>query len=727
MKTSKKELSENIPSIKSDSIFIQTKTKVKSLKGPVKENIKSVFQTGSIALGYDYGFLPYTVNSSVPAQAYKTEGQIGLTLLNIPVDINFFYSSQKNIIGLNNYFRISYNADRYKDNLNNKLIDQSNAYKNKLGGLSDKRQQLMQKMAYTDYLSSISPSKWPIDTTIKVPVKSNVNNPSGLANSYDVNAFDTLSKPGTDTSGIASNTIGSTETYNVYKHKIDSVKGLYENYKKQYALVNDSIKEYQGKIDQLENYTGNGNQAYAYKNPYLSKIQNIMSGIRRFEVGLCYPNYSTFLTNNVPVRGINFEYAKNNKFIAFTYGTTVSTVLYSRNDIEGFLQNTKNAYNYFDFNNVTAGRKIISAKFGAGQKENSHAFFGFLVGKGKSTYLSPISEGYSINSKECNLVLEADIRYKLTKATYFDFILGKSSIQGSDLSYENIKSAMNEIFSMYRSNALLVKLNTRIQPTNSNLNFTFRLIDPFFKSYGTGFIRSDNMRFEVKLDQPITKKIKYTGAFRYEEDNILKLMNYKNQFYSFNNTLSLKIKRSFMIRASYTPLFRDLNSDNITYRTKNSITTGVLTFAPRSKANIQFNILYNYYLVNTDSSAINFQNLAYSHQFIFKKGFKTGLNLSWYKNSLRDSLNNNVILGVLDLGYQFINGSSITVAGKSAYKMNKGFYPGFVLKSNVKIYKTFFWEIQVEKFIVGDLFNGYDLENLKKFPYYCSTRLIFNF
>ncbi len=131
--------------------------------------------------------------------------------------------------------------------------------------------------------------------------------------------------------------------------------------------------------------------------------------------------------------------------------------------------------------------------------------------------------------------------------------------------------------------------------------------------------------------------------------------------------------------------------------------------------------------MNADTQKINFQNIAYNHQIIFKNGFKTGFNISWFKNTLSDSLNNNTFFALLDIGYKFKNNSSISLAGKSAYKANGNFYPGFIIRSNMRVFKSLYWENQIEKFIVGDLFNGYDLENLKRFPYCFSTKLIFNF
>ena len=680
-----------------------------------------------MSLGYDYGFLPYTVNMPSPASAIKTEGRLAADIFNIPVNITYFYSSQKNLIGLNNYFRISYDADSYKEGLSNKLNGNLDSYKSRLGDLGSQRQTLLQKMAYTDYLSSISPDKWPLDTTGK----------SKLATLPGVK-LDTSGSgvkiPNLDTAGKAKNNKyyqnadSLAQRAVLYKNKADSVVKVYESYKKQYTTLDDSIKRVQSKIQELESLVNGGSASYLNKLPYFNKIQNFLSGIKKMDIGLCYPAYSTFLANNIPVRGINLEYQKNNRFFAFTYGTTVNTLLFNSKSVDRVLQNVKNSYNYFDANNLSAGRKILSAKFGIGEKDGDHLFVGFLLGKGYTTYSPPNSNDITSQPVESNLVLEADIRKKLLKNSSLDVVLGKSSLEQQDMNMATLQNEAKELFSHYRSYAALVRVKTCIPTTKSNLTFTVRWVDPFFNSFGVGFIRSDNLRYEIKLDQPLGKLFRYTVMTRYEEDNLLKLLNYRNTFYSMNNMLAYKIKKGLMLRAGYTPLLRNLNGDNIHQQNKSSIVTGIITFLPKSRrVQMQFNISYNYYQVNTDSTPINFQNFAYYHQFTFKGGFKTGLNVSWFKNNLKDSAGNNVFLAVLDAGYQFKNGSTLSVAGKSAYKVNGQFYPGFIVKSAVRISTSLFWENQVEKFIVGDLFNGYDLQSLKRFPYCYSTKLILNF
>jgi len=711
-------------SLLKDSLSFKSSEVIK--KGTLRTNFRRIVETAQISIGYDYGFLPYTLNQSVPGNAFVTEGQIGINILNLPVDVSYFYTTQKNLIGLNNYFRISFNADRYKNNLNSKLNSNVLNYKNQLSNLSGRNQSLLQKMAYADYLSSVSPENWPVDSLDKL--NSNIK--------VDTAGADTLNpKQNYNPKSIKGDTlinVNSTapDKALIYKNKSDSIRKLYSTYENEYRQTNDSIKQIQSKINEIESHINGSNPAESYlsKLPFYNKTQNIISGIKRFEIGLCYPNHSTFLANNIPVRGVNLEYSKGHSYFAFTYGTTVSSVLFGKNNLEGFLQNVRNTYNYFDFNNVSAGRKIVAAKLGYGTKESSHAFIGILVGKGKASYLPINGTEYDFTTKESNVVIEADLRYKFKRGAIFDFVVGKSSIQGEDLSYNVIKTSFNEIFSNYRSNAVLARLQTNIKATKSSLTLSFRFIDPFFKSYGLGFLRSDNIRYEIKLDQFISKRIKYIGAFRYEEDNLLNILNYKNKFYSLANTLSLKINRRFMLRGTYTPIYRSIYGAGVNYSIKNHITTGVATFNPRMrKANSQLNLIYNYYLIETDSTDINFQNFALTYQINYKSGFKTGTNFSWFRNAATDSLNNNVLLAVVDVGYQFVKGSSILIGAKAAIKTQNEIHPGFIAKVNIKLFKGFFWETHFEKFVIGDLFNGYDLENLKKFPYYCSTRLVLNF
>ena len=709
-----------------DALVAENKSKIKSFKPRAitfaKQQVKAVKPHGTISLGYEYGVLPSVTDGNYPAGGYRTEGRISFLLVNVPLELTYNYSNIKNTVGLSNYFRLSYDTERYKEQLADKMNVQNKVQLDQLTKLQTQQQGLMHKMEYLNFLSK--------NPDFKMPLADSLKNKIPERNELLDKVKDTIpSLPDTSQLGV-NNQLGNIDTSMLSKNKLikqDSVLNALGVSRAEYDSINNEIAIVKSKIEQVQAIINNPKTVV---NPYLSKVQSILSGIQKFEIGLCHPNYSTFLANNIPLQGINVEYFKNEKFFAFSYGTTITTLLFNPNTLQGTLQGARNMYNYFDFGNLEGGRKILSVKGGFGAKDDSHLFVGFLLGKGRADYYTPISSDAPADSysKESNVVVEVDAKYRFTQNASLDVVLGKSSIKEEDMTMDQIKRSVNEIFSNYRSYALLTRFNFGIKKTNTKLTLTTRWVDPYFKSFGVGFLRSDNMRYEIKAEQPLGKKIKYTIAYRREEDNLLKLYDYQNTLQSINNSLSIKINRQFNIRLNYVPLFRELKSSTISIKDKNQIATAILSFTPRAKKiTSQFNALYSRYEISADSANIHFENITYTHQLQFKSGFKTGMNVSWFKNSLKDTINNDTYLGVLDVGYVAKKGGSISLGGKAAYKNGLKMQYGFVLKASIKLYKGVFWEAEAEKILIGDYYNSFNIWKIEKFPYYCNTRIIINF
>lgn len=711
---------------KKDALVSENKSKVKSLKPRAiafaKQQVKAVRPRGSISLGYEYGVLPSVTDGNYPAGGYRTEGRVSFLLVNVPLELTYNYSNIKNTVGLTNYFRLSYDTERYKEQLAEKMNVKNKIQLDQLNKLQAQQEGLMHKMEYLNFLSK--------NPDFKMPLADSLKNKIPDSDALLDKVKDTIpALPDTSQLGV-NNQLGQIDTSMLSQNKLikqDSILSALGVSRAEYDSINNEIAIIRAKIEQVQAIINNPKTAI---NPYLSKVQSILSGIQKFEIGLCHPNYSTFLANNIPLQGINMEYFKNEKFFAFSYGTTITTLLFNPNTLQGTMQGARNLYNYFDFGNLEGGRKILSVKGGVGAKENSHLHVGFLLGKGRADYYTPISSDAPADSysKESNVVIECDAKYKFTQNASLDVVLGKSSIKEEDMTMDQIKRSVNEIFSNYRSYALLTRLNFGIKRTNTKLTFTTRWVDPYFKSFGVGFLRSDNMRYELKAEQPLGKKIKYTIAYRREEDNLLKLYDYQNTLQSINNSLSIKINRQFNIRLNYVPLFRELKSGIISIKDKNQIATAILSFMPRAKkVSSQFNALYSRYDISADSANIHFENITYTHQLQLKKGFKTGMNVSWFKNSLKDTINNDTYLGVLDVGYVAKKGGSFSLGGKVAYKLGMEMQYGFVLKASIKLYKGVFWEAEAEKILIGDYYNSFNVWKIEKFPYYCNTRVVINF
>ncbi len=730
----KKELGFKNNEIKSqsDSLLSKGKSELKSAKPKaslyIRSQLKAIKPKGSISFGYEYGVLPFVVGGNYPTGGFKTEGNVSFLLAGVPLELTYFYTDIKNIVGLNNYFRISFDANRYKEQLGQTIDGKESIIKNQLSGLQLQQQQVMQKMEYLNLLQQSYNSK-------KLSMESLDYRPTLQADSLDFPSIDGVQDsskingniPHLSTIGVGVDTsslVDSIANYNKYMSKKDSVAGVYNNYKAKYDSISGVIGETQGKLDQIRNIK---NTSGTSSNPYLSRFQNVLSYIKKFEIGLCNPTYSTFLVNNIPLQGINVELEKNNNYLAFTYGTTINNLLYNPNTIHGAMQTGRNLYNYFDFGNLESGRKIISVKGGAGQKEGTHLYAGVLIGKGRADYLHPSIDAASA-TKESNVVIELDGKYKLNNNLSFDLVYGKSSIKDENLTMETISNSFNEIFSAFRSNAILGRINLNVSKSSTKIVISTRWVDPYFKSFGLGFMRSDNLRYEIKVEQPITKKIKYTIAYRHEEDNLLRLFDYKNTLQSINNTLNLKLSRKLNIRLIYAPLFRELRNGDLKINDKNTIATAIVSYSPKmKKGSVQLNALYSRYMITGDSADINFENFTFTEQRQFRSGFISGVNLSWFKNNLQDTLNNDTYMAVIDCGYKSRKNHSFSIGLKSAYKVGLNYQYGFVVKASIKIYKGLYWEAMAEKILVGDYYNSFIIGQIQKFPYYCNTRLTLNF
>jgi len=453
-----------------------------------------------------------------------------------------------------------------------------------------------------------------------------------------------------------------------------------------------------------------------------------LAGVKKLDIGLCYPSYSTFLVNGTTLKGINMEWQKNLFYFAGTYGKTINTVLTTNNIIQNQLQTGRNLYNFFDFNNVKDTRKIGAFKFGLGKKESSHFYIGFLDGVGLPSYLiTPVPN----NSIERNLVLELDGKIAFNGSNSLDLVYGKSSLSQKGISQNPDDSPSQSLFSKFRSNAAMVRFNSEIKKTKTKITLTGRMIDPFFNSYGVGFQRSDNMRYELKVEQAITSKIKFTGFYRKDRDNLLGTSVYTTNLQTMGANLFIKINKSFTARASYNPaiqkiISKDSAANNSTH--VNNIGALVVTYNLRiKKISSFFNALYNTYQLNSVSGkSSNFQNFTLSNSTIFSRQIKASMALNYFYNNDSDSLNSNTFMASGDFSYVFKNTGTITIGATYANNhiiKNQG---GGLIKINIPIIQHLRLELEAQKLVLGDFYNSYNISEIKKFPYYGYAKIIVN-
>ena len=78
-----------------------------------------------------------------------------MNVKNVPLAVSGYYTSLKNVTGLNNYLRVSFDAEAYKQRMKSKVIPDPQKIKESLNQSLDVQQKLQQRIAYLDRKSVV--------------------------------------------------------------------------------------------------------------------------------------------------------------------------------------------------------------------------------------------------------------------------------------------------------------------------------------------------------------------------------------------------------------------------------------------------------------------------------------------------------------------------------------------------------------------------------------------
>jgi hypothetical protein len=806
---------------------------------------KNIFYEGSITVGYEYGLLPYLINSSPPSGNSKVEGVFGFKIKKLPFKSSFYYSSMSSVSGLNNYFRVQFDVHNYIQSLKDesaKIYAKALAKKDSLLRV---KQDIMRQLSFyelikkykvydtetlkkdakdslkakvinkdtnttivgydslfakKDRLYLLKTNKKCIKDSIRIVkrtikknnkvsilslVKPDTINTKSLSRKEQLSFVKDDEKMLMDSLQRYKKIIKADSKRKKKKEKEDkkklkklkSKKGKITHEKDSIADYNnakkDSLIEYKNKITQMRNPLDTmslDSTKYLAKKDSLSdkkaeamkmnedaqnkykklkkqkedieaeirgidetlkqevenevgkkkkKLSNFLKYIKKFEIGSVNPDHSYFLSNNIPVTGINMEYNKNNFYLAFTHGKTINNIFLTNNLIKNQLNAVRNVYNFFDFNNINQGRKITSMKIGYGQKDKNHLFVGGLYGIGRTSYSDPNNDDI-----ERNYVYEIDGKLFIKKNHMLDLIYGRSALQINGVNYEEQESVFNQLFGFKdRTNAALIRSTSRFFKNKTKLSLTFRYIDPFFISYGVGFLRNDNIRYELKLKQKLSKKITIGTFVRREEDNILNLYAYKNLLMSYGVDLTYRITKKTMVKADYRPIVQQIKlqgGPDVTNRSHiiNLITTH--TNRIRNTA-LNFTGIYSYYKLSNDSTPGLYKN--YNLSIGARHKDKLENTISFNRFETNDTLSvpdANIIQNELSVYFKRLELSGI---GKASFSTKLKSQFGYGLQLKYKVAKYLSWHLGGEKLILNDFYNSLSIDNIKDYPYFFHTSL----
>lgn len=676
--------------------------------------------SGTMSNGFEYGLLTsyIDIESTDPLKVFNSNGDFAVEALKLPLNVSYNYSTLRNPIGVNNYFRVSLDTERLKELKSEVKQDAVGDIQNCINDLERTKQDIQGKLGMGEVimhkLKKDSSKQEQRMKDLKQQLESKVPNETSMGKNND---FETEIRKKDSIQAL----------YRESENKLAKTKQVYDSVNKLYQKglsIYQQYSEWQEQLDkkkELLNGDIKSTGAEAFKKSKVAQKGTFVSDIKTFDLGLTYPQTSGLSSNSVPIQGLNFEMQRGNWYSAVSAGVTMNNLMVSTDVVQNKLNNTQNLFNQFDFQNIQEKGMLAHIKTGYGTPEETHYFVGLR-------YLSNAIIGdTSIQNSIPSLGAELDIRWipSFSKSSAIDFVYGKTS-RNESLIDSTRNNVLSSLFSSDRTHTGLIRLEQLIAPLNTQIEISTRWIDPDADMRSFGVMQADNKRFEVRTQTALSKKVRFGLNYRRDQNNVSRYSDTTITLELIGALFNSQItkKTSLFANANYLTQ-RSISSILSTGQQNYMLGAGITHKYKLWKAEHAFTLSYNDYLITDSVSTGLFRSISVQNGTKLEHGSNT-FSISYLKmDDPSLPFNTSIILGD---EFSFEHKKFRTKLGvKTTYSLEYGRDIGGKLAISYRISEMMEWTVQGEKLVLGDFYNYYARDRFDRFPYALMTRINFTF
>ncbi len=689
---------------------------------------------GNMLIGFDHGLLLGYIDSSNinPISVFRSEGDIGLNAMGLPLRFSYNYSSFRNPLGVNNFIRFSLDTEKLQAQTQIKIQERLDALNNELNEVNESKRVLSSKLGYGEVIQQKLKAEivrrkkelqvFPNDFTDKKDSLASAYLSDSLTTSV---SEDSLFQAKQDS--VSQSYLKAQQAYQKAVNNYDTIQMAYNKCKKAYNAYDLLAKQLNEKRAAIQGSEGGFLQTFVGEktNSIAANRKEIFrTKIKTLDVGMTYPQTTSLSNNSVPMKGLNLAVQHKHWYTSLAAGVLMNNLMVSNDIVQNRLIYAQNLFNQFDFQEVTEQGFLVNVKSGLGTVEGSHAFLGFR-------YLSNAKmslDGMGPDTTELipTLGLELDFRAKpnFLPGTVIDLVYGKTS--DSKKVKNDIRSGpLTSLFSNDRTNTSLLKVTQPFKLFRTVLTGSIRWLDPDADVKSLGVLQPNNLRYEVKSTHKLLNHLNFGLNYRLDRNNLDDRMDTTITLSIVGGKIDGAISKSLHYFASLNYLVQQEQDRGNFLQERNNYMYGAGISAQYKVNDISSSIILNYndYLLTDQVSTALFRNIGLQHLTNWTS-FTNGFSVNYFE-SYEETVDRikSTIIGD-ELSYQnerFIVSASV----KCAFQENGTTDFGGKIEFITQITKSLSWSVLAEKLVMGDFYRSYEQARFDRFPYVISTNLNF--
>lgn len=574
--------------------------------------------SGIVSLGYLYGTHPF-LGDQKNFGAIQSEGKLDLTVANLPLKAEYFIMNPSSNFGPRNYYKISIDQEKFNKNIAKSNFNAERIIKQRLDSLKNEKLNLKQQKSLLENQIEFEKYNKKNITTSKL---------QGLNNGLSLNSelpdslghmlnFGQDSLLNFNADSTVQNKVSDNNKINKYKGKLEELNALLNN-------IESAENLYQSKLKSIQE-----NKKEGISNEGKSKFNKHLGHLKKLNIGLSYPDYSTFLVKGA-ISGIDLNYKGNGYFFDFTSGkfqhNLINTRINSNSRILNKILGNENDSNIRQIDK----RFLIISRVGIGEANGNHISISVLQGWKK--YI----DAENVNSRPFlrNLVYELRSNYTYKKFN-ISGAFAKSQIYVSE-TVINDETKEKKLFLNNSAAELKLKINN-ILP-RIDFKSSIKRIGKDYESFGLLTIRRNTLKYEAGFDWKLTKKLKYSVVYRKETDMQLEELGIQTELKQIKNTIQWKLLKNSMLVAYVSPIIHTMDSLSKKKIISENWLAG-LTLVNKFKINKQEWLntsSYNYTSLHYNDTALIMGTFTFQQNIPVNKNISINLNVIklWYPNQI---------------------------------------------------------------------------------------------
>lgn len=502
-------------------------------------------------------------NQQVPAMYTRMDVRPGLELGPLPLEMNFFYSTEEDRSRQQQYIvNFRFNEQRFKSNLVQLVSERIRKRQAaKMKEFAEYRKKLAELEKYSKALEDP-------ELLNDVEGYKKLEQLHTQLKAYNVNSFDELAKK-LQEDGAARLSGTDLDAARKLLEDHSNLQSAYANFES-LAARNAMFRKISERVDALQQYRNNlntegilerMNQIESFDFSKLSNPNELKSqlkelglfkgsnrtfyNIRGLAVGNIFPYHSFLTLDGMQLFGGSAELNLGPAYISVASGKALRQVTSPGIPFSPYNQN------------------ILAAKTGLGKVEGSHFYLGFVRGI-DNAFTDTLS-----NRPKDNLVIAPDLQLSLFKGNVVLKAEGAVSQYTRDqfaeqleiAGYTNVLERFDFLpkpnLSTFADWSYSVSADINLFKQATVLHVGQVYIGPGYQSIGTPFLRNDLMRQEIRINQRMLKnRIQLTGFFRNDRDNNFNFKGITTVSKQLGAGADFLFPKFPYIRMRYTPVFQ---------------------------------------------------------------------------------------------------------------------------------------------------------------------------